>query len=162
MLQDAVRLELQLENALILAQGDAKLYAEKLSLRKVIQNLSIHWPNVKIETKSDADLLADKRALECILRNLFQNAYVHGEAKNISVTVKDDVKTEIRVSDDGRGFAGDPNALGSVFVRHSTTSGSGVGLYLSKILAKRMKGSLSFNKIPSGFEAVLILPRGNA
>jgi signal transduction histidine kinase len=59
--------------------------------------------------------------------------------------------------DNGKGFPGEPEALGKMFVRHTTRSGSGLGLYLAKLLAKRMNGSLSFHHGSPGFEARLRL-----
>lgn len=158
LLKDVVRLELQLENALILAQADkGDLFLEEVPLRKTLQSLSVHWPRLKVSADRDAKVLADQRAIECIFRNLLQNASVHGEANEVSVTAEaagDGLLLSFR--DNGRGFKGDTAALGQMFVRHTTRSGSGLGLYLSKILAKRMHGSLDFHSHP-GFEAKLLI-----
>jgi signal transduction histidine kinase len=156
LLKDVVRLELQLENALILAQADkGDLFLEEIPLKKTLQSLSVHWPRLKVSAERDAKLLADQRAIECIFRNLLQNASVHGEASEVSVAATaagDGLLLSFR--DNGRGFKGDTAALGQMFVRHTTRSGSGLGLYLSKILAKRMHGSLEFHA-GQGFEAKL-------
>jgi signal transduction histidine kinase len=157
LLKDVVRLELQLENALILAQADkGELFLEEISLKKSLQALSVHWPRLRVSVERDARLLADQRALECIFRNLLQNASVHGEASEMSVAAAaagEGVLLHFR--DNGRGFKGDTAALGRMFVRHTTRSGTGLGLYLSKILAKRMHGSLELVGGASGFEARL-------
>lgn len=156
LLKDVVRLELQLENALILAQSEkGELFLEEISLRKIMQSLSVHWPRLKVNVMRDAKLQADQRAIECIFRNLLQNASVHGEASEVNVNAEaaeDGLLLSFR--DNGRGFKGDPAALGQMFARHTTRSGSGLGLYLSKILAKRMHGSLEFGA-NQGFEARL-------
>lgn len=156
LLKDVVRLELQLENALILAQADkGDLFLEEIPLKKTLQSLSVHWPRLKVSADRDAKVLADQRAIECIFRNLLQNASVHGEASEVSVTATangDGLLLSFR--DNGRGFKGDTTALGQMFVRHTTRSGSGLGLYLSKILAKRMHGALEFAG-NAGFEARL-------
>lgn len=152
LLRDVVRLELQLENALVLAQADrSKLFLEEISLGKTVQTVSVHWPELRVSVSGDARVQADQRALECILKNLLQNAAVHGKASE--VTVKAEAANDhlvIRVRDNGKGFGGDHNELGSKLVRHTTRSGTGVGLYLSRVLAARMNGNLLFARPASG------------
>ncbi len=158
LLKDVVRLELQLENALILAQAEqAKLFVEDIPLKKTLHSLSAHWPHLKVTLAKDAQVLADQRALECILRNLIQNASVHGNAKHVQVEAKEEAgRLALFVSDDGKGFSGDPTKLGRSFTRHTTRSGAGIGLYLSRILAKKMGGDLSFQSDPGrGLQARL-------
>ena len=162
LLRDVVRLELQLENALILAQAErARLILEEIPLKKTVQALAVHWPQLKVEVKQDARVKADYRALECILKNLFQNASVHGGAKVITVEPQAEKnRVSIRVKDDGKGFRGDPEKLGQEFVRHTTRSGAGIGLFLSRKLAKAMNGQLRLETGPgpeSGLEARLLL-----
>lgn len=158
LLADVVRLELQLENALILAKTESTLFLEALPLSRVVQNLSVHWPSLKISVEHDSEVQADQRALECILKNLFQNAAVHGNAKHIFVTARTlDNKILVTIQDDGKGFP-HPETLGTAFTRHTTKSGSGLGLYLSRLLAKRMAGDLYFRRAePHGFQAELRL-----
>ncbi len=159
LLRDVVRLELQLENALVLAQAEkSKLFLEEIPLRRTVQTLSVHWPQLKVNVEHDARVTADQRALECILKNLLQNASVHGQATEVSVNaVSEGAALRISVADNGRGFAGRPDQLGKEFVRHTTRSGSGIGLYLSRILATRMGGRLSFDQNRGGLQAVLEL-----
>ncbi len=160
LLRDVVRLELQLENALVLAQADrGKLFLEEIPLKKTVDALSAHWPDLRVSVAVDARVRADQRALECILRNLFQNASVHGQAASVRVDVRADGEDlRISVSDDGRGFPGKLDQLGVAFTRHTTRSGSGIGLYLSRILAQRMGGRLSFANNPDrGLRAELAL-----
>lgn len=160
LLRDVVRLELQLENALILAQGEkAKLILEDIPLKKTVQALSVHWPHLKVEITRDARVKADHRALECILKNLFQNACVHGGAQVVNVEPEaKDGRISIHVKDNGKGFKGDPELLGKEFVRHTTRSGAGIGLYLSRKLAQSMNGQLRLTASPpSGLEAHLLL-----
>jgi len=90
--------------------------------------------------------LADLRALESVLTNLVQNAVTHGQATEIFVTVdhSGSGRLSLRVADNGRGFQGDFNQLGKLFVRHARGSGSGVGLYISRQLARRMNARINF------------------
>jgi signal transduction histidine kinase len=163
LLRDVVRLELQLENALVLAQAEkSKLFLEDISLEKTVQALSLHWPQLRVSVEQDACVHADQRALECILKNLLQNACVHGQATEVKVNVRMKTTSEaiqISVADNGRGFTGKLDELGNAFARHTTRSGSGIGLYLSRILASRMGGHLSFHQPESknGLSAVLEL-----
>lgn len=159
LLRDVVRLELQLENALVLAQAEnSKLFLEEIPLQRTVQALSVHWPQLKVSVERDARVTADQRAFECILKNLLQNASVHGQATEVNVRANTLNKTlRISVVDNGRGFPGKPEQLGKEFVRHTTRSGSGIGLYLSRILATRMGGKLSFGQNHGGLEAVLEL-----
>jgi signal transduction histidine kinase len=161
LLRDVVRLELQLENALVLAQAErgAKLFLEDISLRKIVQSLSVHWPQLAVTVEPDARVRADQRALECILRNIFQNAYVHGQASRVYVAVRPAFKGSlaIDVTDNGQGFKGCVEDLGVSYTRHTTRSGSGIGLYLSRLLAKRMGGKLTFTNAEFGLRATLEL-----
>ena len=152
LLRDVVRLELQLENALILAQAErGKLFLEEISLRKTVQALTVHWPQLSVEVKAEARVKADHRAIECILKNLLQNACVHGKATSVEVHAQEQgERVEVSVRDNGAGFKGDPEALGKEFVRHTTRSGAGIGLYLSRKLAERMGGQLKLVAAPAG------------
>jgi signal transduction histidine kinase len=163
LLQDVVRLELQLENALILAQSDrSRLILEPIQVAKTIEHLSVHWPQLKVTVESDAEVQADQRAFECILKNLLQNAHVHGRATEVKVQARASTAgVRIELVDNGSGFSGDLLKLGTAFVRHTTRSGSGIGIYLSRQLASRMGGRLSFSPASPGLRAVLEL-RGAA
>jgi signal transduction histidine kinase len=92
--------------------------------------------------------------------NLIHNAVKHGEATEIRITAepRGSGRIVLRVADNGKGFAGDFKQLGQLFVRHARGSGSGVGLYISSQLAKRMNATLSFAPgADSGFVAELNL-----
>jgi signal transduction histidine kinase len=157
LLLDVVRLELQLENALVLAQAErSRLFLEEIPLRKTVLSLSALWPQLRVDLAGDALVRADQRALECILKNLLQNAFVHGQATLVEIAAASAPGgLRIVVADNGQGFAGRAEELGAALVRHTTRSGAGIGLYLSRLLARRMNGRLSFQKREPGIEAVL-------
>lgn len=160
LVKDTVRLEIQLENSLSLAQLESnRLFIEKLSLKRLLSSLEHQWPDFKIELTNDAEVLADKRALESVLRNLIQNAIVHGGAKRMRIAVVPASvdRLELRLEDDGQGFAGDRSNLGRLFLRHNAKSGSGVGLFLVRTLVEKMGGSVEFPPVPQGFATVLRL-----
>jgi signal transduction histidine kinase len=161
--RDAVRLELQLENSLFLASvRDAnQLHLENLKLQKMVTALKQTWPEIVVGVPEQCVVLADTRALEGILKNLVQNARVHGQATLIRISAKDE-KSQVRLSieDNGHGFKGDTKKLGKLFARHTTASGSGIGLYLARQLTEKMKGRLEFETTDGGFKAHVILRGG--
>ncbi len=83
--------------------------------------------------------------LESILTNLVQNSVIHGHATEVDISVRrEGGRVIVTVIDNGRGFQGDLSQLGELFVRHARSSGSGVGLYIVRQLAKAMHGSIRF------------------
>lgn len=161
-LRELVRLEIQLENALLLARQDNNtLYPESISLTQIINQLTPLWPDLKINTAKDVYLLGDRRALESIFKNIIQNAYHHGEAKEIFFDAKiSENLVNLEIQDNGQGFKGKVDQLGKAFFRHNGRSGSGLGIYLIKNLVKQMKGSVSFSPSTNGFRLSLKLPQG--
>jgi len=132
----------------------------------------------KVEIVSEIDDLvvnADPMALQVIFRNLFENSVKHSNfSSNLSGDtsgkrlVKVNISAEregswvwIRFKDDGRGFNGDLKKLGSLFQKGATSSGTGVGLYLSKMLMKRMGGEIYFHN-ELGFQVLLKLSEGGS
>jgi len=140
-----------------------KSFLEPISLSSCIDNLSRHWPDLTIRRSGEAVVLADARALDSILTNVIQNAVTHGNATEIDIKIDAGSKgrTSVRIADNGRGFSGDFNQLGKLFVRHGRGSGSGVGLYIVRQLVKRMNGNIEFDRsADSGFVAQLDMPEG--
>ncbi|HYW69725.1 MAG TPA: HAMP domain-containing sensor histidine kinase [Pyrinomonadaceae bacterium] len=162
LLGDTLRLQLQLENSLFLVNlTRGKFFVEPISLSSCLENLSRHWPDLTIRQSGDAVVTADARALESVLTNLIQNAVTHGHATEIEVKVTGGRKgrTAVVIADNGRGFSGDLNQLGKLFVRHGRGSGSGVGLYIARQLIKRMNGNIEFDRgAEAGFVARFDLP----
>ena len=162
LLKDAVRLGVQLENSLYFAQPDGHLLVEPVSLAASVRRTAADWPELDVQVEGDATVLADARALESVWRNLLQNAVVHGSATRVTVHVmqRPDGRVEVTAVDDGRGApAPVVRMLGRPFKRPAATSGTGVGLFVSRQLARRMNGDLRFaGNRGSGFTAVLELP----
>lgn len=168
LVRDAARLELQLENALFLAsvRDTNQLHVENLKLKSLVSSLKQTWPEIEDGIPEQCIIRADTRALEGILKNLVQNARVHGHATRIRISAKqEEDRVRLSISDNGIGFSGDPKKLGKLFTRHTTLSGSGVGLYLAQQLARKMNGRLDFesgNEVDggSGFIAHVVLRGG--
>jgi signal transduction histidine kinase len=160
--KDAVRLRLQLENALFLTESDAAVLIETIDVRSMIDLLRDDWPELRIEMSGDDRVRADRRAFESVLRNLLQNAVVHGRATAVRVDVQrlGSGAVEIVVHDNGRGAASDVAiALDRPFTRTAPTSGSGVGLYVCRGLLRQMHGQIRLLRDqPNGFSVSLQLP----
>ena len=168
LVKDSVRLELQLDNSLFIADTEmGHLHFENIKVRDVIDSLKHYWPELQIQLDGNFTARADQRALESILKNLLQNAVVHGKATRVEVRcekIDGGQVLQIEIVDNGRGFNGDTKKLGQIFMRHTSTSGSGIGLHLASKLAARMNGKLEFISgdmtNPQGFRARLLLPGG--
>lgn len=161
LVKDTVRLELQLENSLALAapESESPLLMEPVELGHLLQMLSTYWPDLNVQVEGESVVSADRRALESIFKNLAQNAVVHGRASRVQIdVVREGPWTRVRFVDDGRGFHGNVSRLGRMFERHSSTSGSGLGLSLAMKLTSRMGGGLTVLEVPAGFAVEVLLP----
>ncbi|MFN2577091.1 MAG: sensor histidine kinase [Pyrinomonadaceae bacterium] len=163
LLSDTLRLQLQLENSLFLVNlPRGKFFLQPIRLIDRVEVLRLHWPNVEITQDGDGIVMADARALESVLTNLVQNAVIHGHATRVDIQVRGKAgRLIITVMDNGRGFDGDVNQLGELFVRPARSSGSGVGLYIVRRLLTAMHGTIKFSSGDTGgFKAELELPAG--
>jgi signal transduction histidine kinase len=161
LLQDSLRLQLQLENSLLLVNlPTGRLLNEPVRIGHLVYALRYHWPDLPIIQRGDGIVRGDSRALESVMMNLIHNAVKHGDATEIRIAVEPggSGRLRLRVTDNGKGFSGDFRQLGQLFVRHARGSGSGVGLYISSQLASRMNATLRFAPgADSGFVAELDL-----
>ncbi len=162
MLKDSVRLQLQLENALALTTADGAVFIEPIEVQSLVDYLREDFPELQIDVTGAGRVRADRRALESVLRNLMQNAVVHGRASRVSLDLRRSASgaIEIVVADDGSGAAIDlSTALDRPFVRPTTTSGSGVGLYVCGRLLHQMHGQIRLaGGSVSGFVVSIELP----
>ncbi|MBC7370204.1 MAG: HAMP domain-containing histidine kinase, partial [Bdellovibrionaceae bacterium] len=155
---DIARLDLQLENSLLLSSSEsAKLLREKLLLSKIIESMRGTWGELEFRLKQDAEIFADKRALSSVLKNLIQNAVLHGQASVVELSAKSmgSNKIEICIQDNGKGFTGNIENLGKEMYPSRAEKGSGIGLYLGRLLLERMKGNLRFERSDQGLRAMI-------
>ncbi|XDD47811.1 sensor histidine kinase [Leptospira sp. WS39.C2] len=156
------RIESQMGNAFYLAslmQGEA-LYLETLTLQELKDSYSHHEPDLvwDVSIALTKKVHIDKKAFFAMLKNLSDNAKRHGKASVIKLIVKGDKnKICFIMEDNGSGFLGNKKFLTQPFLRHSKTSGSGIGLYIVKKLMEKMKGNLEFPDSPYGFLVKLCL-----
>lgn len=157
-LGDVGRLNLQLENSLFLAQ-QGSAFVETVPLSSIIEDMRDIWSSLDVQYASDIVLKGDRRMLEVIVANIFQNATIHGHATELKVNDLLEGKVRaVEFCDNGVGFNGDRKILGRIFSRHYSGSGSGIGLYLIKTLARRMNIAVSFPETPKGFVVRLSVP----
>jgi signal transduction histidine kinase len=164
LVKDSVRVQLQLDNSLFYAnRNKGALFIEPLPLRRTVESIAPEFADLRVTIDGDVTLLADARALESVLRNLFQNALVHGHATAVAIRVADRGNSaSIVIEDDGKGPATDPEQLGQLFFRPTSRSGTGVGLYISRQLVRRMKGAMLLSRANRGLIATLELPKAPA
>lgn len=155
---DTGRIELQLENALFLAQVDKNpFYTEQFDVTEVLERIQHQWPQLTLKWGSlEPKITFDRRALEVILRNILQNAVVHGKATVVEISTQqlgDYIK--IIVLDNGKGFEGHLDQLGQRHHRRNPQSGSGMGLYIVQQLMRAQSGRVHFYPQERGFQVEL-------
>lgn len=158
LMRDAVRLRLQLENSLYYAQPEAGLFIERIHVRESVRHLAADWPDLAVTCETDAGVLADRRAFEGIIRNLFQNAAVHGLATAITVAARvQDGLVRIDFTDNGSGASLQTlRAIAQSERQPTATSGTGLGLLISRRLIERMQGTIQMTSAPSGGVVVTV------
>lgn len=147
LMHDVVRLQIQLENSLYVAQPDGRLLCERVDVRTAITRLAFDWPDLSVTVAGDGVVMADARGFDAVMRNLLQNAVVHGGARHVRVAVEPQDRGMLRltVDDDGRGMPPEAlAALGQPFARAGHSGGTGMGLFVCGRLVARMKGTLAF------------------
>ncbi len=152
LIQDTVRLELQLENSLLFSRpGAHKLFLQEVDLENIIESLKIQWPEIEFEVKGSAKVNVDRRALEIIMKNFVQNAVRHAQVNKVFVEISEDAgKVVIEFYDRGKGFEGNLELLGEQLWDSEKSEGSGIGLFLARDLALQMGGGLQFDSEPGG------------
>jgi len=169
LLVDTHRLESQIDKTLELAriEGGGQLADQDIRLDQWLERVlrgivAAAGDNVLLDISIEPELPpvnGDTSALQLILRNLVENAQRHGERDPLRIDVqamRGRHGVEVRVRDHGTGYAGDPARLGRMFQRGDASRGTGVGLYLVRVLMERMRGSVEFANAPGGGFAVTL------
>lgn len=176
-LTDANRLEKLVENLLLVN----KIESGRLPLVKTETDVSAHVGELLsshysteiedewIVTAIDQDLIStiDKMALDSIAINLIDNALKYGNASKVLVEVKDSETGmfSISVSDQGEGIPdSEKEKVFERFYRRGNedvrkTKGTGIGLYLVKLLVLEHQGTISIlDNQPKGARFVVKIP----
>ncbi len=162
LINDTRKLESQLDQLLQLARIErgGELNLELIPLQSFLNKLITDYPELHFQTTNNQpnnQIIADSFALEIIFRNLIENTIRHNQSKNIAIEIKSDnlnQKLELTYFDHGE-FKGDLKKLGELFYKHNSHKGSGVGIYLSKKLMKKMHGEYQINQHENGLKFYL-------
>jgi len=166
LLADTHRLESQIDKTLELArlEGGGSLAEQAIRLDPwlprvlgtIVGSTAGAEGDAHLESTVEPDLPAiagDTAAVQMILRNLIENSVRHGDVAHVAIEVqarRAGTGVELRYADNGRGFDGDPERLGRLFERGDQSRGTGMGLYLVRVLMDRMGGSVRFAHAPGG------------
>ena len=120
--------------------------------------------DVIAEVALAAPVLTRRTELRQIVENLVSNAIKYTDAESPRVAIQAlerDGDVVVAVRDNGRGI--DPRHRGELFgmfkrFHRERAPGSGLGLYLSRKLARSLGGDLSYNPLAPGSEFSLTLP----
>jgi signal transduction histidine kinase len=163
LLKENKRIESRMDKAFYLAslmQGE-KLFIEAVDCMNLLQGIKEDFPMIQITALPGAHTFAyaDKRALESILKNIFENSIRHGQAERISISLSNfsDKTLILKIEDNGLGFHGNWKQITTPFMRHTQTSGTGIGLYIAKKLMDKMSGKLALLRTTPGFTVELTL-----
>jgi signal transduction histidine kinase len=166
MIEDTQNLEIQMDKIIQLSrieQGGILNPVEvdlKQFLKSCVQEMGRGLQiNLNLDQSSHL-IFADKFALELILKNLFENTKRHSPKKKIDIFLKKAVNTTTLIYNDRGVFTGERKRLGTLFYKHNSSSGSGIGLYLAKKLMEKMGGKLNFVFQPNLHFELHFKPKG--
>lgn len=161
LIQDIQRLDLQLENSLLLSNLEASPFLkEDISLSALVSSLRTEFSELSVELDREAILKGDRRALLSVFKNLFQNSVLHGKASTVKIKTQslDNGRIKLQVSDNGLGFKGDLSKLGSEILISRSSNSNGIGLLITKRLVQKMGGDVHYDsKENSGFTTHITL-----
>jgi signal transduction histidine kinase len=165
--EDTVRIQIQLENALWMGRGFGdRTFFEKLKLLDFVEHLRRDWPTLKLNLDADPKMYIsiDRRLFQNIFQNLIQNALVHAEATEINMSWIFDSRQNLKIAftDNGKGFRGEVQRLGELYSRHTSTSGTGIGLYVVNQSVQKLGGSVQYKSENSKFVVELFIPQTTA
>lgn len=150
MIEDTQKLEVEMDKILQLSRIElgGNLNPTPINLGQFIKHLIENWAkglNIKIDSNCNTQVvLADEYALELIFKNLLENTRRHTDGKLITIKIEenDNQTLSLKYTDSGI-FSGDQKRIGTLFYKHDSKKGSGIGLYLIKRLMEKMKGKLN-------------------
>jgi hypothetical protein len=183
MVTSAGRLQRLLSDLLIASRLDAKALPLQLSatsmtalITGVVDTIRSTHPDAEfvVESEDSIEVLADADRLSQILENLLSNALQHGDPPAGITAVGRDGMATIRVTDHGTGV--DPALWPNLFERFSTgdsRSGTGLGLFIARELARAHGGDLTYEpdsvdepsgafllSLPLAYPGTRAVPRG--
>lgn len=160
LLHDSIRLQLQLENSLMMAvENNLQAVISKVDVASVLKKLSERWLQIQFKVNFGVtEVMADEKLLESVFSNIIHNAVQHGKATEIRFDKNEkEGSCEITFADNGKGFSGSRKNLGVLFQRATSKSGTGIGLHIVKVLLNSMGGTLELIESQQGFMGSLVL-----
>jgi len=151
LIEDTLKFENELERALGLSRllRDASSNLSEIDLLNFVTKEASTYPslNLSIQSSKSPMILFDEYALKLILRNLFENTFKHTPQKEALIEIKQDSHVQLIYSDTGQ-FKGDLKKLTTLFYKHNSSSGTGIGLHLISELIKRSNGQFQIETEP--------------
>jgi two-component system sensor histidine kinase MtrB len=170
--EDLVALRQLVEDLMEISQLDARkvsVRAEEVHLKPFVEALLARRQRVAPVTGPAARITTDKARLERIIGNLVDNAFTHGDGRNVAVRIFDDNGScGVTVSDRGPGI--DHSELPLVFGRFYKTDrsrtrergGVGLGLAIAAENARVLGGRLDVVSEPGGGAAFTVTLSGGS
>ncbi len=167
MLADAQRLDTMINQVLAAARLDQPISQERIDdvclsslLSSIISDFQTSHPNAKLELVTESCIVrAPESELRILINNLVNNAIKYGGTPPLvqvtSIFRADDHEVQILVKDNGKGIPmRDRARIFRRFVRlenelERRTKGTGLGLYLVKTIASRLRGTVRVLKSDS-------------
>ena len=167
MRSSAARLRRLLADLLAAARLEAgvmRLQRQPVDLAAVLDNAAMAtlavYPNADIEVTGERDVRAigDPDRLAQLVENLLVNAIRHGAGPIVTCASKTDDQVRIEVRDHGPGVTADHEP--SLFQRFATgtRSGTGLGLFIVRELARAHGGDARYESAHPGARFVVTLP----
>jgi len=149
-------------NYLATQVSDSILQAQTMTEESLkINQIELRYP------KTDAQFIGSKSELAQVLLNIFSNskeAFIQKNIKNrlidLSITYDEDYLT-IKILDNAGGV--EPEYLSHLgeayFSTKQSQNGTGIGMYMSKMIIEKMGGQLLFENKKKGLQVTIVLPK---
>lgn len=147
LIEDTGKLENQMDKILQLSRIErgGGLNLTSIKLIPFINILVKKWSSLDVEVQAlnyETTIIADEFALEIVIKNLLENTCIHTLSKKVVIKISNDPTHVFLTYQDFGEFNGNKNKLGTLFYKHNSKKGSGIGLYLSNQLLDKMQGKL--------------------
>ena len=165
LISDTAKLEVQMDKILQLSRIErgGELTLTSLALVPFMKKITKAWlPEhevIIITAENDITVEVDEFALELIIKNLLENTRIHTSSKQIHIKIEQDKKSVMMIYHDQGKFRGELGKLGTLFYKHNSSKGSGIGLYLSQRLLEKMDGNFLINSFNEGLKFELHFKR---
>ncbi len=149
LIEDTQKLEDQMDKILQLSRLErgGNLNPSAIELTSFVKTTLDRWgQRLEIDYQFNRTIpavMVDQFALMLVIRNLLENTRSHATSKKASINILFKENNVVLTYQDDGFFDGDINRLGTLFYKHNSTKGSGIGLYLAKRLMQKMNGNLA-------------------